>query len=147
MVDVGTALWGLTSGGAPTLLQTALADTAGEAADVAISIDVVVWNGVAGLLLSSTSAAALAWAALALAALPALVVVAAKRHGVTARARCVLTEGDHGRGRGGHVETGPGDQASARSDVRKTGDVRGQSGRFCPLSEVAARSSAVRPYE
>lgn len=40
----GVVLWGLTFGGAATLLQTALADTAGEGADVALSMNVVAWN-------------------------------------------------------------------------------------------------------
>jgi len=43
-VYVGTAIWGLTFGGAATLLQTALADTAGDGADVALSMNVVAWN-------------------------------------------------------------------------------------------------------
>jgi predicted MFS family arabinose efflux permease len=38
------AVWGLTFGGAATLLQTALADCAGDGADVAIAINVTVWN-------------------------------------------------------------------------------------------------------
>ncbi len=41
---VGVAVWGLTFGGAATLLQTALADTAGDGADVALSMNVVAWN-------------------------------------------------------------------------------------------------------
>ncbi len=40
------AIWGLTFGGAATLLQTALADSAGEGADVALSLNVVAWNSV-----------------------------------------------------------------------------------------------------
>jgi predicted MFS family arabinose efflux permease len=43
-VYVGVSVWGLTFGGAATLLQTALADSAGEGADVALSMNVVVWN-------------------------------------------------------------------------------------------------------
>lgn len=43
-VYAGTALWGMTFGGAATLLQTALADAAGDGADVAQSMNVVVWN-------------------------------------------------------------------------------------------------------
>ncbi|WP_083380127.1 MFS transporter [Paraburkholderia fungorum] len=38
-------VWGLTFGGAATLLQTALADAAGDGADVALSMNVVAWNG------------------------------------------------------------------------------------------------------
>ncbi|CAB3787390.1 Purine ribonucleoside efflux pump NepI [Paraburkholderia fynbosensis] len=44
-VYAGVTVWGLTFGGAATLLQTALADTAGEGADVALSMNVVAWNG------------------------------------------------------------------------------------------------------
>ncbi|WP_322101913.1 MFS transporter [Paraburkholderia sp. J41] len=43
-IYVGVAVWGLTFGGAATLLQTALADTAGDGADVALSMNVVAWN-------------------------------------------------------------------------------------------------------
>jgi predicted MFS family arabinose efflux permease len=60
----GIALWGLTFGGAATLLQTALADTAGESADVALSMNVVAWNSaiaggglVGGVLLDAWGAA------------------------------------------------------------------------------------------
>ncbi|MCA4046367.1 MFS transporter, partial [Pseudomonas aeruginosa] len=40
----GLALWGLTFGGAATLLQTASADAAGEGAELAQSMIVVAWN-------------------------------------------------------------------------------------------------------
>nr|WP_233268252.1 MFS transporter [Pantoea sp. BAV 3049] len=43
-ICIGVAVWGLTFGGAATLLQTALADTAGDGADVALSMNVVAWN-------------------------------------------------------------------------------------------------------
>lgn len=43
-IYTGVVIWGLTFGGAATLLQTALADAAGEGADVALSMNVVVWN-------------------------------------------------------------------------------------------------------
>lgn len=43
-VLLGIAVWGLTFGGAPTLLQTALADTAGDGTDVAQSMLVTVFN-------------------------------------------------------------------------------------------------------
>jgi predicted MFS family arabinose efflux permease len=43
-IYIGVAVWGLTFGGAATLLQTALADTAGDGADVALSMNVVAWN-------------------------------------------------------------------------------------------------------
>ncbi|WP_340614077.1 MFS transporter [Xenorhabdus thailandensis] len=41
---IGIAFWGITFGGAPTLLQTAIADTAGDGADVAQSMLVTVFN-------------------------------------------------------------------------------------------------------
>ena len=44
MVYVAVAAWGLAFGGAPTLLQTSLANTAGDAADVAQSMLVTAWN-------------------------------------------------------------------------------------------------------
>jgi predicted MFS family arabinose efflux permease len=44
IVYVGVALWGLSFGGAATFLQTALADNAGDGADVALSMNVMAWN-------------------------------------------------------------------------------------------------------
>ena len=44
LIFVSLAIWGVTFGGAPTLLQTALADAAGQDADVAQSILVTVFN-------------------------------------------------------------------------------------------------------
>ncbi|MCW2255056.1 putative MFS family arabinose efflux permease [Providencia alcalifaciens] len=44
IIYLGVAIWGGTFGGAATLLQTALADTAGDGADVALSMNVVAWN-------------------------------------------------------------------------------------------------------
>lgn len=49
VIYVGVAIWGFTFGGAATLLQTALADTAGEGADIALSMNVVAWNGAIAL--------------------------------------------------------------------------------------------------
>ncbi len=69
VVYIGVAVWGVTFGGAATLLQTALADAAGSGADVAISMNVVAWNtaiaagGVAGgVLLESLGVGAFPWA-------------------------------------------------------------------------------------
>lgn len=45
VVYAGVGIWGLTFGGAATFLQTALADTAGDGADVALSMNVMAWNG------------------------------------------------------------------------------------------------------
>jgi len=87
-VLVGVVAWGLTFGGAPTLLQTALADAAGEAADVAQSMLVTVFNlavaggGVAGgVLLERQGAASLPWALVALALLALTVAWSASKHG------------------------------------------------------------------
>lgn len=44
VIYVGVVVWGVTFGGAATLLQTALADAAGSGADVALSMNVVAWN-------------------------------------------------------------------------------------------------------
>lgn len=44
LIFLSLAIWGITFGGAPTLLQTALADAAGQDADVAQSILVTVFN-------------------------------------------------------------------------------------------------------
>ncbi|MGC0053918.1 MFS transporter [Brucella pituitosa] len=65
----GVAIWGLTFGGAATLLQTALADTAGDGADVALSMNVVAWNSavagggiVGGILLNTYGVSSFSWA-------------------------------------------------------------------------------------
>lgn len=72
-VYVAVFVWGLSFGGAATLLQTALADSAGEGADVALSMNVVVWNSaiaggglLGGVLLGQWGAASFAWVVLAL---------------------------------------------------------------------------------
>ncbi|MGF1424994.1 MFS transporter [Kitasatospora sp. LaBMicrA B282] len=87
-VIVGVVAWGLTFGGAPTLLQTAIADAAGEAADVAQSMLVTVFNlavagggVVGGLLLESAGAASFPWVLLALALAALAVVGSARAHG------------------------------------------------------------------
>ncbi|MCM3340955.1 MFS transporter [Paenibacillus sp. MER TA 81-3] len=65
---LGVSLWGLTFGGAPTLLQTAIADAAGEGADVAQSMLVTIFNLavagggiVGGLLLEQMGAGSFPW--------------------------------------------------------------------------------------
>ncbi|KPA99690.1 arabinose efflux permease family protein [Pseudomonas asplenii] len=91
---VGVTLWGLSFSGAPTLLQTALADAAGEAADTAQSMLVTAFNlafaasGVMGaLLLDTFGAASIPWSLLAW-LLPAwLIAWAARRHGFPAGRR------------------------------------------------------------
>lgn len=72
-VYVGMAAWGLSFGGAPTLLQTSLADAAGEHADLAQSLLVTFFNlafavsGVlGGILLANVGANAIPWMAFVL---------------------------------------------------------------------------------
>ena len=84
----GIAAWGLSFGGAPTLLQTALADSAGDGADVAQSMLVTVFNlavaggGIAGgLLLESAGPRALPWALAVLALLALGIVWSARSRG------------------------------------------------------------------
>ncbi|WP_221179381.1 MFS transporter [Streptomyces botrytidirepellens] len=88
LVFLGIVAWGVTFGGAPTLLQTANADAAGEAADVAQSMFVTVFNlavaggGVfGGLLLESAGAGSIPWVLLGLTLLATAVVALAHRHG------------------------------------------------------------------
>ncbi|MFI0778283.1 MFS transporter [Streptomyces sp. NPDC021212] len=88
MVFLGIVVWGVTFGGAPTLLQTANADAAGDAADVAQSMFVTVFNlavaggGVfGGLLLESAGAGSIPWVLLGLTLLATAVVALAHRHG------------------------------------------------------------------
>jgi predicted MFS family arabinose efflux permease len=73
VVYFAIASWGLTFGGAATLLQTASADAAGDGADIAQSLIVTVWNGaisggglIGGILLDTTGVGAMAWVLLAL---------------------------------------------------------------------------------
>ncbi|ARU90574.1 MFS transporter [Pseudomonas sp. M30-35] len=87
-------VWGLTFGGAATLLQTALADTAGVGADAALSMNVVTWNGAiagggiaGGILLDTQGAGSLPWAVLMLLLVALAVASLAHRHGFPGGAR------------------------------------------------------------
>lgn len=78
----GIALWGLTFGGAATLLQTALADAAGEHADVALSMNVVTWNSAialggmtGGLLLEHYGTGSFPWTLLVVLMVALIIVV------------------------------------------------------------------------
>ncbi|MFB7373564.1 MFS transporter [Streptomyces sp. NPDC056222] len=92
LVYAAATLWGLGWGGAPTLLQTAVGDAGGEAADTAQTMLVSLWNAamagggvVGGLLLDRLGAASLPGSVLLL-LVPVLIVVAAARtHGFPAR--------------------------------------------------------------
>ena len=93
-VYAGVAAWGLSFGGAATLLQTALADAAGDGADVALSMNVVAWNGaiaagglLGGYLLDRWGAASFPWSTAALAALGFAIAWSSGTHGFRPGAR------------------------------------------------------------
>lgn len=88
VIYLGMLVWGLSFGGAATLLQTALADTAGSGADVALSMNVVAWNGaiaaagvVGGTLLGAWGVGAFPWAMSALLVLAMAIAWSARQHG------------------------------------------------------------------
>ena len=88
VIYLGMAVWGLSFGGAATLLQTALADTAGSGADVALSMNVVAWNGaitaagvVGGTLLETWGAGSFPWAMVMLLMLAIVIAWSASTHG------------------------------------------------------------------
>lgn len=94
VIYAATAAWGLAFGGAATLFQTAIAKTAGEAADVAQSMLVTAWNMaiagggiIGGVLLGLFGVSAFSPALLVLLASTLVVVWAAKRHGFPAARR------------------------------------------------------------
>lgn len=87
-IYAGVFIWGLTFGGAATLLQTALADSAGEGADVALSMNVVVWNSaiaggglLGGVLLGQSGVSSFPWVLLALLMLSLVIASRARVHG------------------------------------------------------------------
>ncbi len=80
--------WGLSFGGAATLLQTAIGDAAGEGVDLANAMVTTVWNAaiagggvIGGLLLHVGGADFLAWAAILFIAAAFLVATAARHRG------------------------------------------------------------------
>ncbi|MFC8454396.1 MFS transporter [Kitasatospora sp. NPDC057223] len=90
-VYLAAALWGLGWGGAPTLLQTAVADAGGESADAAQAMLVTLWNVamagggvVGGVLLDLLGPQSFPWSVLALLAPVLAVVLAARAHGFPA---------------------------------------------------------------
>ena len=96
VIYLGVAAWGLTFGGAATLLQTALADAAGDGADVALSLNVVAWNSaiagsgvVGGVLLDQWGVASFPWAMLALVAIAFAIAWGARAHGFKSGPRSV----------------------------------------------------------
>jgi predicted MFS family arabinose efflux permease len=86
-IGIAIAVWGLSFGGAPALLQTALADRAGEHTDAAQSVFVTVFNiavaggGIIGgaILAMDAPVSALAWIAAAVTFLALLLAVGSKR--------------------------------------------------------------------
>lgn len=99
---LGVFVWGLTFGGAATLLQTALADAAGSGADVAMSLNVVIWNSAiaaaglsGGLLLGQFGVGVFPWAMLTLLLIALWIASTASRHGFPAgqRRSAVLVAG------------------------------------------------------
>ena len=81
-------IWGFSFGGAPTLLQTALADAAGDGADVAQSALVTVFNLsfagsgiIGGVLLETTGVVAFPWVVSSLLAIGLFTAWRAKTHG------------------------------------------------------------------
>lgn len=94
VVYAAVAAWGLAFGGAATLLQTAIAKTAGDAADVAQSMLVTAWNIaiaggglIGGALLDRLGVAAFSPVLLVLLAATLAVVWAARHHGFPATQR------------------------------------------------------------
>ncbi|MFF4272094.1 MFS transporter [Streptomyces sp. NPDC001536] len=91
-VYVAAALWGLGWGGAPTLLQTAVADAGGEQADAAQAMLVTLWNAamagggaLGGVLLGLFGATAFPWSVLVLLVPVFAVVLGARAHGFSDR--------------------------------------------------------------
>ncbi|PEP71589.1 MFS transporter [Bacillus wiedmannii] len=87
LIFIGIAAWGLTFGGAPTLLQTAIADAAGEGADVAQSIFVTIFNlavagggFVGGMMLNQLGAGSFPWILVLLSLIGFLIVYGGKTH-------------------------------------------------------------------
>ncbi|MEK3736542.1 MFS transporter [Paenibacillus odorifer] len=89
IIFISVALWGLTFGGAATLLQTALAQAAGkQGVDIVMPINTTVWNlaiaggGIlGGVLLNQWGTTSFPWALLLLLLLALFVAWRAKRYG------------------------------------------------------------------
>lgn len=88
LVYVAAGIWGLAFGGVATLVQTALAEAAGAAGDVAQSMSVMSWNAgiagggvIGGLILSGWGPVSLPWAVLVVVSAALIAVLAARRHG------------------------------------------------------------------
>lgn len=91
VIYLATGVWGLAFGGAPALFQTALANSAGEAADVAQSMLVTAWNmaiaggGLAGaVILNGFGPTFFSPVLLVLLILTWLIILSARQHGFPA---------------------------------------------------------------
>ena len=91
VIYVAVGVWGLAFGGAATLFQTALAKAAGEAADVAQSMFVTVWNIaiaggglLGGVVLETLDVGSFPWALVGLLIVTFVVALFAKNHGFAA---------------------------------------------------------------
>lgn len=87
VIFLSVAAWGLTFGGAPTLLQTAMADATGEGADVAQSIFVTIFNlsvagggFIGGLVLNQAGAGSFPWILFLLSVIGFVIVYTGKIH-------------------------------------------------------------------
>lgn len=92
VVLIAVGLWGLTFGGAPIMLQTALASAARENTDVAQSMFVTIFNIAVGggsllgaILLNQLGVLSFAWAVLILALIATIIVWSARDHGFRPR--------------------------------------------------------------
>jgi predicted MFS family arabinose efflux permease len=92
VIYLAVAVWGLTFGGAGTLLQTAVAEAAGESVDVAQSMLVTAWNlaigggGLIGaILLEAIDVRSFPWVLFILLLFALLVAWSAREHGFTSK--------------------------------------------------------------
>ncbi|WP_019914687.1 MFS transporter [Paenibacillus sp. HW567] len=88
VIYLAVGVWGLTFGGAATLLQTAIAVAGGKSADVAQSMLVTAWNlaiggggVVGGILLETTGVVTFPWALFVLLVLAFLIAWRSRTHG------------------------------------------------------------------
>lgn len=91
-ISFGVTAWGFCFGGQPTLLQTALADAAGDLADVAQAMLVTVFNlsyagsgALGGVLLATVGIDVIPWVTFGMLLLGLAVAWGAKTHGFVAR--------------------------------------------------------------
>ncbi|OUY06301.1 MFS transporter [Acinetobacter populi] len=92
IVYLAIAVWGLTFGGAATLLQTALANAADSHADIAQSVLVTVWNSaiagggiIGGILLLTSGANIFPWVIFGLIILAGCITLSSNQYGFPSR--------------------------------------------------------------